>query len=214
LDYEKNNASISSRTSSLHGRDFWYHFLHYAKKTWRFHHLVNERFQPNLSTLAFFSFFSRRMFSFLSSLCSNSIYLKRFMQLQVPLEKLHITGNLKLDTQLPFLSPEKKTAYQKELALSIEDKVIIVASTHPTEEEKFYSAASVLWKSYPNLKNNYSTKTSKAQTSRAHFTDSFRPIAIYSKHKYQMKDHKIILNRSNWLINRLLSISRVSNCRG
>jgi len=107
----------------LHGRGFLVSLSHYAKKNGASSSLLMERFQPNLiNACVFFFFFFRRIFLVLMLFVFKLNLSETVYATAGPSGKIAHTGNLKLDTQLPFLSPEKRQL-TKRISL-LEDKVI------------------------------------------------------------------------------------------
>jgi len=108
--------------------DFWPHLLQTVKKRGGKILLLNgkisERSQKRFSA---FSYFAKPLFSSIDHFCvQNQEYRTRFEKLQVPEEKLTITGNLKLS--IPPAPP-------KDLGLDTSDPIITIGSTHAGEEE-------------------------------------------------------------------------------
>ncbi len=115
--------------------EFWLHFLKYAKGSGALVCLVSGK----LSLRSFRRFekipyFSRLLFSYLDLICiQNASFQKRFLELGIDSSKIYVTGNLKLDT--PF-TPIDKLELRRKMGIQETDFVLVVASTHPGEEEK------------------------------------------------------------------------------
>lgn len=73
---------------------------------------------------------------------------ERFIALGMPKEKIHITGNLKFDLELPHDLESKTEVLRNQLG---QDRLIwIAASTHPTEEEIILTAHRKIREAYPD----------------------------------------------------------------
>jgi len=134
--------------------DFWYHLLTLAKKRGAATILVNGKISER-SCLRFqkLPFFSRRLFGAIDALYLQSQrYYERFASLNIATEKLHVTGNLKLDAAPKPMSSVEKEELCKSLRITPQDKVIVIGSTHAPEEEWLLSALDILWKKHPALK--------------------------------------------------------------
>ncbi|MBX9923629.1 MAG: 3-deoxy-D-manno-octulosonic acid transferase [Rhabdochlamydiaceae bacterium] len=131
--------------------EFWLHFLKYAKASGALVCLVSGR----LSSRSFerfqkLSFFSRLLFSYFDLICvQNELFQEHFLQLGIDPSKVFVTGNLKLDT--PFTSVDTQSLRQK-MGIKEADFVLVIASTHPGEEEKILQSLSVLCHDVPSLK--------------------------------------------------------------
>jgi len=78
-------------------------------------------------------FFTQKLFSFFDALfVQNVLYQQRFLALGVPLSKISVTGNLKFDIPIPQVDVG---ALRKKLGISLQDQVLIIASTHAPEEK-------------------------------------------------------------------------------
>lgn len=127
--------------------DLWYHFLDQTKLSGAKIFLVNGKISPrSCSRLRLFISFAKRLLSpFNLLLVQSKRYAERFHSLQVPNEKIMITGNLKLDqgssapdlTKLQFLPVST---------------YIVGGSTHPGEEEIVLNAYVELLPLFPALK--------------------------------------------------------------
>lgn len=134
--------------------DFWYQLLKQSKKRGARCLLVNGKISER-STARFLkaSFFSKPLFNLLDSLCVQSFrYAERFTSLGIDKQKISITGNLKLDASPRFLTAEEKSQWKEKLHLAPEDKILVIGSTHPKEEELLLSALKPLWQTIPQLK--------------------------------------------------------------
>jgi 3-deoxy-D-manno-octulosonic-acid transferase len=139
LDFSRTMNKLVSffkpRALILVETDFWYNFMWQVKKWGGAVLLINGKLSSNsFKRHKFFPFFSRKIFSLIDLFCiQNEIYEERFIKLGVPKEKIHITGNLKLDLKNEILSQEEKEKWKKAFKLG-EKKVITIASTHDPEE--------------------------------------------------------------------------------
>lgn len=134
--------------------DYWYNLLKYSKKQGAKIALINGKIsEKSTKRLNLIPFFSHKLFCFFDCLCVQSDrYRSRFLQLGVSPDKLTVTGNLKLD-QLPrLLSLKEKKSLMANWGIESNDKIIVIGSTHQSEEEQLMAQMVELWKSYPTLK--------------------------------------------------------------
>ncbi len=134
--------------------DFWYNLLYQTSQFDAKIALVNGKIsQTSTKRYAWAQFFAQRVFScFDLMLVQNEEYRKRFTQLRVPPDKLRITGNLKLSTAPKLLSDLDRSFLLSELGLKRDDRIVVVGSTHDSEEEWIFSALSSLWDEIPKLR--------------------------------------------------------------
>lgn len=145
---------IRPSTLILSESDFWYHLLKIAKQRGVEVALVNGKVSERSSKrYQKISFFTDRLFSLFDILCVQSQpYLKRFISMGIPPEKLFVTGNLKFDIPLQKMGNVEKTVFLETLNIKDTDPVVVIGSTHAPEEEWLISALEPLWKEIPNLK--------------------------------------------------------------
>jgi 3-deoxy-D-manno-octulosonic-acid transferase len=134
--------------------DFWYHFLHYSKKSGAALGLVNGKLsERSMGRLGKVPFFARRLFGLLDVLCvQNTLYRTRLIKAGAPIERIVVTGNLKLDEDYPKLSQEEVREWKQKLAIHPEQIVLTIGSTHPSEEQIFIHSLKEIWKHTPHLR--------------------------------------------------------------
>lgn len=147
-------AKIQPTTLILCESDFWYHLLKIAKKMGARIALVNgkvsERSARRFKAL---SLFSRQLFAHFDVLCMQSQrYLERFHLIGIPLEKIHVTGNLKFDAPASKMEQNELQTLKAKLGIQPTDRVVVVGSTHAQEEDWILNALIPLWKKIPELK--------------------------------------------------------------
>lgn len=134
--------------------DFWYNFLHAAKRQGAYIALVNgkistksmERFKKGLG-------FTQGLFDKIDLFCLQSnLFKTRFEQLKIPPEKIVVTGNMKFDGDYARLPPQQLNAWRLELGINKKSPVIVIGSTHHPEEVQLLGVMSHLWKAHPDLK--------------------------------------------------------------
>ena len=158
FDFRKKMDAILDRTKPdlvlFCETDLWYNFMRAAKNVGAEIALVNGKIsERSFKRLQTFSPFSRRLFSMIDLFCvQGKDYQKRFAALQVPSHKIHVTGNIKLDTESKKLSLEEKAALRERLGIALSDLVIVAGSTHDIEEKILLEASKKLWKLFPRLK--------------------------------------------------------------
>lgn len=119
--------------------DFWFNFLDEAKLLGAKIILINGKMSQK--SLALYRFFPRLFTLVDRYIVQADIYRTRFLALGIPAEKIVISGNLKLDRELPSLDEEIS-----------EEPVLVIGSTHAPEEKLFLEVISSLWESVPELK--------------------------------------------------------------
>lgn len=131
--------------------DFWLNFLRISKKLGAQVFLVNGKVSKrSFERFEQFSFFAKKLFSFFDLMClQNELFQQRFNQLGVDLSKTIVTGNCKFD--LPF-TLVNSNPLKKQLGIEVGDKVLVLGSTHPKEEEALLKALKPLWNTNPSLR--------------------------------------------------------------
>ncbi len=110
--------------------DFWYNLLRELKKGGVKTALVNGK----LSLASYkkhkkFPLFAKPLFGAIDVFCVQSdTDQSRFLDLGVPKEKVHVTGNMKFDIESHF-NPNKQLNFPKN------ETIVTIASTHENEEE-------------------------------------------------------------------------------
>lgn len=113
--------------------DLWYNFLNEAKREGAKIALVNGKIsEQSAKRLSWLPYFSKRLLGLFDLFAlQNQEYLDRFASLGVPLQKMHITGNLKLDVP----PPKNHSGLAELLHLSPNAEIIVAGSTHEGEEK-------------------------------------------------------------------------------
>jgi 3-deoxy-D-manno-octulosonic-acid transferase len=134
--------------------DFWFNFLYYSKKRGASLALVNGKIsERSMRRFCLVPFFSKRLFRLLDVLCvQNNLYRSRFLEVGVPLDKIVITGNLKLDEDYPQLSNEEVVQWRQKLGIQPHQIVLTIGSTHAPEEQLFIQILKEIWKQTPQLR--------------------------------------------------------------
>jgi len=125
--------TLDPRMLILVESDLWYHLLHFAKAQGASTFLVNGKIsERSFQRFRKVPFLTQRLWQHLDSLCvQNSSYKERFESLGCPKDKIMVTGNLKFDICAPSV---QKNLLRKKWGIT-EEKVIVLGSTHPGEEE-------------------------------------------------------------------------------
>lgn len=123
-------TSINPDLFVLVESDYWYNLLRHLKENRTKIAVLNARISKSSYKLfKKIPLFSKKLFSFVDLYCVQSEeYKKRFLNLGVKEEKIHITGNLKFDLK-------KMLAPRVELNFPKQQKIVTIASTHTDEEE-------------------------------------------------------------------------------
>jgi len=137
--------------------DPWWRFLHTTKKKGATHILISGKMSAtsfsSYTSIPGASFFAKKLFSHIDLFClQNELYKSRFTALNIPPEKIHVTGNIKSDTILTVLSQEEKNAMRQKLTLHSTDFVVVIGSTHDPEEEIILNAIAPLFNTFSQLK--------------------------------------------------------------
>lgn len=134
--------------------DFWYNFLHYSKKNGAALAVVNGKMsERSMRRFRLFPFFSRSLFGLFDVLClQNNLYRARFIEAGAPLEKIVVTGNLKLDEDYPQLSDDEVIQWRKKLGIEPNQIVFTIGSSHAPEEQLFINVLKEIWKTAPELR--------------------------------------------------------------
>lgn len=132
---------LSPKVLILSEGDFWYNQLKYAKQNQAQIMLVSGKIsERSTKRLSYIPFFAKALLNKLDLLCvQNADMARRFESLGVNPSSIHITGNLKNEGSLPLLTPERRQELKNHLGLTESDKVVVIGSTHPGEEELILS---------------------------------------------------------------------------
>lgn len=158
LDFYWNIAPIVSRLKPdvviVVETDLWFNFLKTAKKFGAKTYLINGKIsEKSAARLKRASFFSNRLLSCVDVFCvQNEMYKHRFLQLGVMPEKIHTTGNLKFDNNLPRLEDSEIQKFKASLQIKAGEKVIVIGSSHDPEEKEFLTILTTIWDKYENVK--------------------------------------------------------------
>ncbi len=134
--------------------DFWYNLLYLAKQSGARIFLVNGKIsERSARRFQKIPFFTRRLFANFDQMCVQSErYQQRFLELGIPPEKLHVTGNLKFDTTPKKLGSVALQHFKDELGIQPTDRLAVIGSTHEPEEHWLLSALDQVWQKIPELK--------------------------------------------------------------
>ena len=134
--------------------DFWYRFLHIAKRQGAVIVVVNGKMSAtSAKRYSYLACFSKKLFSLVDLfMVQNEVYKKRFQSLHIPSSKLKVTGNLKGDRLPAQLTEEEKRHFAISYRIDPSDYVIVVGSSHEPEEEKIAAELKPLLMRYPQLK--------------------------------------------------------------
>jgi len=112
--------------------DLWLNFLSEAKKRGAAIFLASAKLsEKSFSRLKKFSFFTKKLLAPIDHIaCQSKLYEQRFRDLGKDPSQISVTGNLKYDEPFyPQSDLKAKLGYKKS------DRVIVIGSTHPAEEE-------------------------------------------------------------------------------
>lgn len=134
--------------------DFWYHLVNIAGQHGAKVALINGKVsERSCNRFKKFSFFTNRLFAPFEILCVQSErYRQRFLAMGIPAEKLHVTGNLKLDVPAKKMGVTASQELRARLHIAENDPVLVIGSSHAPEEDWILSALTSVWQRIPNLK--------------------------------------------------------------
>lgn len=134
--------------------DLWPNFLHAITDCHSQILLINGKIsERSLKRYAFFKRYAHQIFSQLTYSCvQNTLYLERFQKLNIPLERLSVTGNIKFDIPTKSLSADEVLAFKNYLGISSTDRIIVIGSTHEKEEALILGALHPLLEQDTNIK--------------------------------------------------------------
>jgi 3-deoxy-D-manno-octulosonic-acid transferase len=134
--------------------DFWLNLLNAVKKEGGKTLLVNGK----LSERSFHRYqvlkpFAKRLFAPFDHLCiQNEEYLSRFLKLGIDPKKCTVTGNIKFDAIPKRMSSEELLKEKERMGIISTDRVLVIGSTHPKEEERLLDTLKPVWEQVPELK--------------------------------------------------------------
>jgi 3-deoxy-D-manno-octulosonic-acid transferase len=131
--------------------DFWYNFQTAARKNGARLIVINGKLsERSTHRLTWMPFLARRLFDPIDHFyLQGELYQKRFAAVGIPLSKLTVIGNIKLDTPLSTCDvPALKT----KLGLTPQQQILTLGSTHDPEEKIWIEALKQLWLDFPELK--------------------------------------------------------------
>lgn len=115
--------------------DLWFNFLSEAKDNNIPVALVNGKIsERSANRLSKVPFFTRDLLDLIDLYCVQSkVYAERFEKLGVSRDKIFVTGNLKWDQVIrPLADPLE---FRKQWRIEQSDRVLVLGSTHPAEEQ-------------------------------------------------------------------------------
>ena len=171
--------------------DFWYNLMQTSPSVILINGKISEK---SAKRFRFFSFFAKRLFSFLKLLCVQSdLYKERFCSLGISADKIIVTGNLKFDQVMPKINLEEG---RRKFGLTEKDQVITLGSTHAPEEEELLEALNPLFLKFPHLKILLVPRHPERFSSVAYLIEKKGiPFARYSDPEFLLKakEAKVIL---------------------
>lgn len=147
-------SKVSPQLVILCESDLWYNFLRQAKRQGAQIALVNGKIsERSMRRFHYASFFSRRLLDLFDVIClQNTLYRDRFLSIEAPVQKLSVTGNLKLDEDYPHLSEDEIKRFKEQLGIQSHHFVLAIGSSHHPEENALFDVLHMMWKQIPHLK--------------------------------------------------------------
>lgn len=132
--------------------DYWLNFLSKARAQGAHLVVVNGKLSHSSSKwYARLPCFKQALFSLFSLFClQNDLYKTRFLNLGIPSTQLKVLGNMKFETPPLSLSPSQKTALYKQFDLTANHPILVMGSTHDTEETLMLTLCKEVRKQLPN----------------------------------------------------------------
>jgi len=133
--------------------EFWYHLVSEMKKEGGQIVLVNGKIsERSAHRFSKVPSFSKKLFSSIDRFCvQNNPLQERFISLGIPLKKITVTGNLKLDIPTTPLTHSQIFQYKQEFGLN-QEPILVIGSTHEGEEKALLNTLELVWKKIPHLK--------------------------------------------------------------
>lgn len=133
--------------------DLWPAFLLACKKEGVSLVLVNGKISArSQKRYKRFPKITQKLFSLFDAfLMQNESYAQRLEELNIPPQKIVVTGNLKFDEMPKKLSPDELVRFREHLKIDPRDFIVTIGSTHHPEEREFLSLFSRVWKSEPHV---------------------------------------------------------------
>lgn len=135
--------------------DFWFNFLHQAKKNGASIGLVNGKIsERSAHRFSKVPFFSKPLFDLFDIFClQNTLYRDRFLGVGAFADRIKITGNLKFDNEYPWLTEEEIKIWREKLGIMSHQPVLTLGSTHDPEEDLILDVLNKeVWAKKPDLK--------------------------------------------------------------
>lgn len=131
--------------------DYWLNFLYQAKKQGAELVVINGKLsKTSQKRYAQPPGFKETLFSLFSLFCvQNQMYQTRFLDLGIPLDKLKVTGNIKFEAPAKPLTSVEKQALCERFGVSLEHPIVVVGSTHATEEKLIVALSRQVWQQFP-----------------------------------------------------------------
>lgn len=134
--------------------DFWLNFLYYSKRQGAALALINGKMsERSMRRFRMVPFFSKRLFGLFDILCiQNALYRSRLLEAGAPIDRMVVTGNLKLDEDYPQLSNDEVIQWRQKLGIQPNQPVLTIGSTHAPEEQLCIQTLKEIWKQTPQLR--------------------------------------------------------------
>lgn len=197
--------------------DFWLNLLRAVKKRGGRVLLINGKISArSAKRFSFAQFFAKPLFSQIDRFClQNELYKERFMSIGIPSEKCSVTGNIKLDFAPKILSQEERESEKTNLGILPSDRVVVIGSTHPTEEEKLLSALKPVWDKIPELKVILVPRHPERFSSVADYLkETGYSFMVYSRKEEKMGSERVVLIDAMGLLNKCYQLAEVAIVAG
>ena len=134
--------------------DLWYHFLKHCNSAGSRIAVVNAKLsEKTCSRFKQLPWLAQRLYGLVDRFAvQEEVYSERLQAIGVAPERLDVTGNIKFDAKVPFLSEQGSTELRTRMGLQSGDRVVTVGSSHDPEERQLLKALTPLWEREPRLK--------------------------------------------------------------
>jgi len=145
--FNKLFKEIKPKLLILTETDYWYQMLKQAKKHGAKILLINGKLsESSFKRFKRVKFFANRLFCLFDKLCvQNKEYKNRFEILGVDSKSIEVTGNLKFHPHIELLDQAYTESWKKHFAISPNQTVITIASTHDPEEKLLLESLQKVW---------------------------------------------------------------------
>lgn len=197
--------------------EFWFNFLRGAKKVRAKTALVNGKISVrSLERFKKYRRFHQALFSMIDYYCVQSdLYASRFKELDIPENKITVTGNLKYDEADDFLPKDLLLEWKRCLGIADDQLVLVLGSTHDPEEKLIFNTMIEVWKKIPNVTVIVAPRHPERFPEVRNILDQLQiPYVAYSQKESRKGYEKVVLIDSMGLLRKCYQIADVALVAG